>query len=125
MFKSGVVSRFTTSEHYLECTETAGALAVLTVEAENNMNIQNFLVGLPLHRGYGLIPPRVERLYVVILQFDLQNLIEVQDGFVDVADLAILVDHPCDLSSREKAFSFCAPSSLMETLLLKSPLMIS
>ena len=34
MFKSGVVSRFTASEHYLECTETAKALAVLTVDAE-------------------------------------------------------------------------------------------
>ena len=62
---------------------------------------------MPLHRDCGLIPPRVERLYVVIPQFDLQNLIEVQDGFVDVADLAILVDHPCDLSSREKAFFLC------------------
>ena len=67
---------------------------------------QNVRVGLPLHRDYGFLPSRVERLYVVILQFDLQNLIEVQDGFVRVADLEILVDHPCDLPSREKVCLF-------------------
>ena len=68
--------------------------------------IQHFLVGLLLHRDYGFIPWRVERLDVVILQFDLQNLSEMQDGFVCVADLEIFVDHPGDLPSREKAFFF-------------------
>ena len=36
---------------------------------------------------------------------DLQKLIEVQDRFVRVADLEILVDRPRDLPSREKAYS--------------------
>ena len=30
----------------------------------------------------------------------------IQDGFVCVADLKILLDHPSDLPSREKAFFF-------------------
>ena len=38
--------------------------------------------------------------------FQLQNLIEVHDGFVSVADLEIFKDHPCDLVSREKASLF-------------------
>ena len=59
--------------------------------------LQNFLVGLLLHRDHGFVPSCVERLYGVILQFDLQKLIKVQDGFVRVADLEILFDHPCDL----------------------------
>ena len=67
-------------------------------------NIQVFLVGLLLHRDYGFIPSRVEPLYVVIVQFDSQNLTEVQDGFVCVANLEILSSHPC--GSREKALFF-------------------
>ena len=39
---------------------------------------RSFVVGVLLHRDDGFIPSRVERLYVVILQFDFQNLIEVQ-----------------------------------------------
>ena len=64
--------------------------------------LQNFVVRF--HRYDGSFPSRIERLYVVILQIDLQNLIEVQDGFVCVADLEIRVDHPFDLPSRENAF---------------------
>ena len=45
-------------------------------------SIHNFLVGLILHRDYRFIPSRIERLYVVVLHFDLQNRIEVQDAFV-------------------------------------------
>ena len=60
---------------------------------------------LILHRGYGFIQSRVERLYVVLLKFGFQNLMEVQNGFVCVADLEILTDYPCDSPSREKAFS--------------------
>ena len=30
--------------------------------------------------------------------------IEVQDRFVGVVDPEVLVDHPCDLTSREKVF---------------------
>ena len=87
--------------------------------------LQNFLVWLLLHRAHGSIPLRIERLYVVILRFDLQKLIEVQDGFVCVADLEIFIDHPCDFPSREKArLSFGATSSCLKTLLVKSPLMI-
>ena len=72
-------------------------------------SIHNFLVGLILHRDCRFIPSRIERLYVVVLHFDLQNRIEVQDAFVFAADLEILVDHPCDLPSREKAFlSLCS-----------------
>ena len=48
---------------------------------------------------------------------------EVQDRLVWVADLEILVDHPCDLPLREHAFFFLcrSASSWMQTLLLKSP----
>ena len=74
---------------------------------------QNFLVKLLLHRDCGFN-----------LQLDLAKLVEVQDGFVCVADLEILVDHSCDFPSREKAFFFCAASSRMKTLRLKAPLMI-
>ena len=59
-----------------------------------------------LHRDHGFIPSRIEQLHVVNLQFDLQNLIEVQHGFVRDADLEILIDRPCDLPSRGKPFSF-------------------
>ena len=41
LLNSGVVSRFI-FEHYLECTETAMALAVLTVGADTNINVPNF-----------------------------------------------------------------------------------
>ena len=54
------------------------------------------------------MPSRAERPNVVILQLDLQNLIEVQDGFVCVADLDITC--AACLSVRE-LFSFCAASS--------------
>ena len=80
-------------------------LAVLTVEADANKFLQVFFIVLILHRGYGFIQSRVERLYVVLLKFGFQNLMEVQNGFVCVADLEILTDHPCDSPSREKAFS--------------------
>ena len=60
------------------------------------------------------IPSRIERLSVVILQLDLQNLIEVQDGFVCGADLVINRDHTCDLLSREKAFFFLRGFFLIE-----------
>ena len=91
-FECGVVSPFTFFEQCLECTETAMASAVLTVEADGNEKfLQNFLVGLFL----GFVPLRVERLCVVVLQFDLQRLIEVHDGFVCVADLERLIDRPC------------------------------
>ena len=86
------------------------ASAVLTVEADGKKKIQNFVVGLLLPRDHGFIPSPIERLYVVLLQFDLENLIEVKNGFVRVADLEIPVDHRCDLPSREIAFrtsKFC------------------
>ena len=53
--------------------------------------LQKFLVGLLLHHDYGAIPSRVERLYAVMFQVDSQTLFEVQDGFVCVADLEILM----------------------------------
>ena len=55
-----------------------------------------------LHRDDGFVSSRIERLYVAILHFELRNLIEVQDGFVCVADLEKLIDDQCDLPSREK-----------------------
>ena len=78
--------------------------AVLTIEVDGHLDYSAFPRRFRLHRDYGFIPWRVERLDVVIFQFDLQNLIEMQDGFVCVAHLEILVDHPCDLPSRENAF---------------------
>ena len=68
--------------------------------------VYNFVVWLLLHRDDGLVPSRVERLHVAVLQFDLRNFIEVQDRFVSVADTEVLVDHQCDLNSCEKAFFF-------------------
>ena len=78
---------------------------VLTVEADGDKNSPDFFVGLLLHRDDGFRPIAYERLCVVIPQFNLQNIIEVQDGFVHVADLEILMDHPRD------RFAFCAASS--------------
>ena len=37
-------------------------------------NLQNLLVGLLLYCDYGVISSRIARLYVVMLQSDLQNL---------------------------------------------------
>ena len=89
-------------EKYLACTETAMSLAVLTIGADGNTHFSEFSSsGLLLHHDDGFIPSRVERIHVVVLQFVLQNfLIEVQVRFVHVADLTVLVDHPCDLPSR-------------------------
>ena len=47
-------------------------------------------------------------------QFDLQNLIEVQDGVVCLADLQEPIGHPCDSPSRENAFFFWCSFSLNE-----------
>ena len=59
------------------------------------------------------------------LPFDLQNFIEVQNRFVCVAHLELLIDHPCNMPSREKSFfSLSAAPTPRETLLLKSPLII-
>ena len=55
---------------------------------------------------------------------DLQKFIEVQDRFVRVADREILVDHPRDLHSREKAYSLLCSFFFNEDSSLKSPLMI-
>ena len=68
--------------------------------------VQNLIVWLLLHRDDGFVSSRVERLHVVILHFALQNLIEVQNRLVCVADLEILTDHPCGLHSHEKAILF-------------------
>ena len=66
-------------------------LAVLTVDADGTVILQNFLVGLLLHHDCGFIPTRIERLYVVILQLALQNRIEVQHRLICVAELEILI----------------------------------
>ena len=93
-------------EQYLACTPTATASAVLIVEAENKtICLQIVVVWRLLHRGDGFVSLRVERLHVVVLQFDLQNLIEVQDRF-RVADLEVLIDHQCEAPSRGKACFF-------------------
>ena len=42
VFQSGVVSRFTFSEQYLERTERALALAVLIVEVDGHINYPKF-----------------------------------------------------------------------------------
>ena len=39
---------------------------------------------------------------------------EVQDGRGTVADIEIIIDHPCDLPSREKAFFFLCSFFLNE-----------
>ena len=77
------------------------ALVVLTVEADGTVNSPDF----PRRVASS---SRTERLYIVTLQVDLQQFIVVQDGFVCVADLELLIDHPPDLPCREKACSCCA-----------------
>ena len=77
-----------------------------------------------LHRDCGLIPSRIERLHILVLQFDLKNLTEVPDGFVCVADLEIPTAHLCDLPFREKVFFCLCSLFLNEDSSLKSPLMI-
>ena len=60
------------------------AVAVLSVaEGENYPHFLRRVAS----RDCGFIPSRVERLYVVILQYNLQNLVDVQGVFVRVADL--------------------------------------
>ena len=61
----------------LECTETAVAL-------DGNRKIPTF-------SSTGCI---LYRVLAVILLFDFQSLTEVQNRFVCVTDLEILVDHP-------------------------------
>ena len=50
----------------------------------------------------------MERLYVAVLQSNLHIVIEVQEGFVCVDDLGVLVDHPCDLPSGGNVFFLCS-----------------
>ena len=84
---------------------------------------QHIVVWLLLHRDDGFVPSRVEQLNVIVLQFDLQKFIEVEERFVRVADLEVLIDHPSDVPSRE-CFSSCATSSSIKTLLLEFPLLV-
>ena len=90
------------------------AFAVLTVGADGNIYIyiyifQIFIVWLCLLRDYGFIPSCVERLYVVVLQSHLQNLIEVQDGFDCVANLEILkIIHWTFLAMRKRLSLLCS-----------------
>ena len=77
--------------------------------SDSNTNYPDFRRLAASSRDCGFMPSRLERLYVVILELDLQNLIDVPDGFVCVADLEIRLDHPCDLPSCEEAFfSLCS-----------------
>ena len=106
-------------EQHLGCTATALAPAALTVEAHGKINYQEFhrLVASSSRLRF-FNPSRVEGLYVVILQLNLLNLIEVHDGFVSVADLQILIDHTCDLPSREKELpSLKSPVKIILTTL--------
>ena len=56
---------------------------------------KDFAIWLLLHRDDGVILLRVnERLQIVVLQVGFEFFIEVQDSFVRVSDLEILVDIP-------------------------------
>ena len=79
-----------------------------------------FVVWPRLHRDDGFVSSRDERVHVVILQFDLQNLIDVHNRLVCVADLDTLVDHPCDLPSLKKAFFLRCSFFSKKKLLLHS-----
>ena len=83
----GVVSRFSFLGQDLACTATATASAALTI----TQCFHNLVVWL-----FSSSP------------FDLQIFIGVQIRLICVADLEILVDHPCDLPSRENTFFFLA-----------------
>ena len=93
---------------------TATALDVLTVRADDKTMVQHFVVWLLLHRDGGFVPSRVERLHLVVLQFDLKLFIEFQDRCVRVA-----VFNASCLPVRKRCLS------VRLLLLLKSPSMIS
>ena len=102
LLESGAFSRFTFMNKIL-CVQRQQWVEMFSLKKMKKIQI---LVWLLFQHDYCFIPSRVGRQYVVILQFGLPNFIEVQDGFVRVADLGIQADHPCDLQSRNKALSF-------------------
>ena len=71
------------------------AFAVLTVEADGNIYFPNFIRRVA-HGDDGFVPSN----HCTLSFFDWTFRISL------VADLEILIDHPRDLSSREKAFLF-------------------
>ena len=83
--------------------ETAMASAALTVEADDNAHSPHVVGWLLLHRNEGFVPsPCVERLYVFVLHSIFKIKLWSKTDFVRAADLGVLMNHPCDLPSREK-----------------------
>ena len=109
IFQSGAVSHVTPLIRILKCTATARASAVVTVEAVGDIKKFRISSSRCFFIAMTVSTHRVlNDCTFIVLQFDLQNLIQVQERVVRVADLEVLTDHPCDLRSREKAFSFYA-----------------
>ena len=104
--KSGVVSRLTLLNRILNVQRQQWLLAALTVGADGKTNSPEFPRWVAFFIAIMVSPHRVLNTTVVILEVDLQILSEVQDGVVCVLDPEILIDHPCDLHSREKSCFF-------------------
>ena len=92
------------------------ASAVLNFFADGNMytcknlkNLHHFIVKLLLHRDSRRALNDCVCCHSSTRPAKISLMSKV--CFVHVADLEVLVDHPCDLPSRERAFPFCAASS--------------
>ena len=67
--------------------ETAIALVVLTVETDGNINCPEFPRRVASSSRLGFIPSRLKDCTLSLFYSTVKDLIEVQDGFVCVADL--------------------------------------
>ena len=86
-------------EQYLKCTETAMGLAALTVEADGEEISRISSFGSVFVTMMVSITSRVRCHTSIRLS---------KTDSICVADLEILIDHPCDLCSREKEFFLCS-----------------
>ena len=87
------------------------ALAVLLKLTVKKM-IQNSLIGLLLHRDESFIPLRIERLSFFNSTFKISS--QSKAGSSVSLTLKVLMDHPCDLPSRENGFFFLCSFILNE-----------
>ena len=85
--KTGAVSRFTFLNNILNVQRQQRVWLLWLLKLRTIHIFQNFLVGFLLYHDDVFIPSCIQWLHDVMLQFDLQNLIEIQNGFVCVADL--------------------------------------
>ena len=115
LFKSGVVSRFTLFEQYLECRATAMALAVLTFEAADKMKYPEFPRVAASSSQLWLHP--IVCGTTVCGQSTFQILLRSKKGLVCVADLEILDPvsngfHVVQLSLERRLYFMKSPSMI-------------